>query len=239
MSRQLLMSVDNQQGHGRKAKGEATRQRIVESAAELFHAQGVDGTGLEQILRQAGAGKSQFYQHFRNKDALVCEVAVWWEHRLFASMEVHELDSLDTLERWLLSAVDQLEVEHCYRGCPIGTLAAGLHDNDETTRAAVSQCFRALDSRLRDALHQSQQRGELSEEADLEAISHFILASQQGAATLTKAYGESSAGRLVIVQAMQYVRSYSVNGQEQSASATAKRTPSLSATTLSKSPLSG
>lgn len=215
MSQQPLMSVDNQKGLSRNAKGKATRQRIVESAAELFHAQGVDGTGLEQILRQAGAGKSQFYQHFRTKDALVCEVVFWWEHRLCESMEDHELDSLDTLERWLLSAIDQLEVEHCYRGCPIGTLAAGLHDNDETTRAAVGQCFQILDSRLRNALLQSQQRGELSEEADLEALSHFILASQQGAATLTKAYGDSSAGRLVIVQAMQYVRSYAVNGQEQ------------------------
>lgn len=229
MSRLPLMSLDNQQSHGLNAKGEATRRRIVESAAELFHAQGVDGTGLEQILRQAGAGKSQFYQHFSTKDALVCEVAVWWEHRLCASMEDKDqrLDSLDTLERWLLAAIDQLEVEHSYRGCPIGTLAAGLHDTDKTTRAAVGQCFRALDSHLHDVLRRSQQQGELSEEADLEAISHFILASQQGAATLTKAYGDSSAGRLVIVQAMQYVRSYSVYGQEQSASTTAKRTPSL------------
>ena len=48
MSRLPLMSLDNQQSHGRNAKGEATRRRIVESAAELFHAQGVDGTGLEQ-----------------------------------------------------------------------------------------------------------------------------------------------------------------------------------------------
>ncbi|MCH4813614.1 TetR/AcrR family transcriptional regulator [Vreelandella neptunia] len=87
MSRQLLMSVDNQEGLSRNAKGKATRQRIVESAVEFFHAQGVDGTGVEQILRQAGAGKSQFYQHFSTKDALVCEVAVWWEHRLCASME--------------------------------------------------------------------------------------------------------------------------------------------------------
>jgi AcrR family transcriptional regulator len=220
MSQQPLMSLDKQQRHGRNAKGEATRRRIVESAAELFHAQGVDGTGLEQILRQAGAGKSQFYQHFATKDALVCEVAVWWEHRLCASMEDedHGLDSLDGLERWLLAAIDQLEVEHGQRGCPIGTLAAGLHDTDETTRAAVGQCFKALESRLHDVLRRIRHQGELSEEADLEALSHFILASQQGAATLTKAYGDSRAGRVAIVQAMQYVRSYSANGQDKTLS---------------------
>lgn len=213
ISRQPSMSLNNSQCHGRNAKGEATRRRIVESAAELFHAQGVDGTGLEQILRRARAGKSQFYQHFSNKDALVCEVAVWWEHRLCASIESdgHRLDSLDALEQWLLAVLDQLEVEHCRRGCPIGTLAASLHDTDETTRAAVGHCFHALESRLHDVLRRARQKGELSEEANLEALVHFILASQQGAATLTKAYGESHAGRAAITQAIRYVRSYSAS----------------------------
>ncbi|MCO7248058.1 TetR/AcrR family transcriptional regulator [Halomonas sp. Mc5H-6] len=211
MSRLHSMPRDKQQRHTRSTKGEATRLRIIESAAELFHARGVDGTGLEQILRQAGAGKSQFYQHFANKNALVCDVASWWEQHLCASLDNngHGIASLDALEGWLLEVIDQLEVQHCRRGCPIGTLAADMHDTDDTNRAAIGQCFKALESRLYDVLRRIQQQGGLSENANLEALAHFILASQQGAATLTKAYGESRPGRVAITQAMQYVRSHS------------------------------
>lgn len=213
MSRLRSMSRDNPQRQKPNTKGEATRLRIIESAAELFHARGVDGTGLEQILRQAGAGKSQFYQHFANKDALVCEVASWWEHRLCASLDNdgHGIASLDALESWLLEVIDQLEVQHCRRGCPIGTLAADMHDTDDTTRVAVGQCFKTLESRLHDVLRRIRQQGELSEDANLEALTHFILASQQGAATLTKAHGESRPGRVAITQAMQYVRAHSAS----------------------------
>lgn len=214
MSRQTSMSAAKPQSQGRRSKGEATRRRIIEAAADLFHARGVDGTGLEQILRQASAGKSQFYQHFATKEALVCEVTAWWESRLCASMDDDSRGpgGLDALERWLLAAIDQLDADHCRRGCPIGTLAGDLHDTDETARAAVGQCFQALESRLNDVLRRSQQQGELSEEADVEALVQFILASQQGAATLTKAYGDSRAGRAAITQAMRHVRSHSAKG---------------------------
>lgn len=194
----------------RQRKGEATRQRILAVAADLFHAKGVDGTGLEEILSQAGAGKSQFYRHFTSKEALVREVAAWWERQLCASLDEGQgLDSLDALENWLLAMIDQLDVEHCRRGCPVGTLAAGLHETDEATRASVGQCFQALAARLHDALVRLQREGKLHEGADPEALTHFLLASQQGAATLTKAYGDSGAGRAAVIQAMRHLRSFS------------------------------
>lgn len=193
-----------------QSKGEATRQRLLAVAADLFHAQGVDGTGVEEILRKASAGKSQFYQHFPSKEALVREVVAWWERRLCASLdEGPGLESLDALETWLLAMIDQLDVERCRRGCPVGTLAAGLHETDEVTRASVGQCFQALATRLHDVLSRLQRKGTLHREADLDALTHFLLASQQGAATLTKAYGDSGAGRAAISQAMRHVRSFS------------------------------
>lgn len=194
----------------RQRKGEATRQRILAVAADLFHAKGVDGTGLEEILSRAGAGKSQFYRHFAGKEALVREVAGWWERHLCTSLdEGPGLDSLDALETWLLAMIDQLDAEHCRRGCPVGTLAAGLHETDEAIRASVGQCFQALAARLQDALVRLQREGKLQEGADPEALTHFLLASQQGAATLTKAYGDSGPGRAAVIQAMRHVRSFS------------------------------
>jgi len=59
----------------RTGRGRASRERIVERAAELFAEQGVAATSLDDVLAAAGAGKSQLYHYFRGRDELV-EAAV-------------------------------------------------------------------------------------------------------------------------------------------------------------------
>src|SRR5258708_27669618 len=62
-------------GEPRTGRGRASRERIVEHAAELFAARGVAGTSLDEVLAAAGAGKSQLYHYFHGRDELV-EAAV-------------------------------------------------------------------------------------------------------------------------------------------------------------------
>ena len=62
-------------GEPRTGRGRASRERIVEHAAELFAERGVAGTSLDEVLAAAGAGKGQLYHYFRGRDELV-EAAV-------------------------------------------------------------------------------------------------------------------------------------------------------------------
>jgi AcrR family transcriptional regulator len=52
-------------------RGQASRGRIVEAAADLMFTRGVRGTGLDDVLTATGVGKGQFYHYFPNKEALV------------------------------------------------------------------------------------------------------------------------------------------------------------------------
>ena len=52
------------------ARGAATRARIVSAAAELMYVKGVAATTLAEILISSGTSKSQFRQHFTDKDDL-------------------------------------------------------------------------------------------------------------------------------------------------------------------------
>ncbi len=49
------------------------RERIVSTAMVLFHRQGYNSTGINQIIDEAGVSKASFYQHFRSKDELCIE----------------------------------------------------------------------------------------------------------------------------------------------------------------------
>lgn len=57
-----------------KEEAQKTKQRIIETAITLFHAQGVSATSLEQIAEAAHLTRGAIYWHFRNKTDVVTEI---------------------------------------------------------------------------------------------------------------------------------------------------------------------
>jgi AcrR family transcriptional regulator len=55
-------------------RGMATRLRIIRTAADLFHKEGVGATSPDEILEASNAGKGQFYHYFGSKEGLVDEL---------------------------------------------------------------------------------------------------------------------------------------------------------------------
>jgi AcrR family transcriptional regulator len=51
-------------------RGEATRQRLITVATELFADRGYEATSTEAILERAGASRGALYHHFAGKDRL-------------------------------------------------------------------------------------------------------------------------------------------------------------------------
>lgn len=52
-----------------------TRQRILDAAGDLFREHGIDGVGLDAVMKRAGLTHGGFYLHFPSKEALAAEVA--------------------------------------------------------------------------------------------------------------------------------------------------------------------
>src|SRR5437773_457789 len=51
-------------------KGAATRDQILDAAARLIHLQGYHCTSLDDVLRESGVGKGNFYYYFKSKEDL-------------------------------------------------------------------------------------------------------------------------------------------------------------------------
>lgn len=58
----------------RKLKGEASRERILDAALQLFSGQGYAATGVHEIARSAGIEKAALYWHFGSKAGLLAAV---------------------------------------------------------------------------------------------------------------------------------------------------------------------
>src|ERR1700734_3632904 len=61
-------------GHGAALGAKSrVRDRIFETACELFYRHGIHGVGVDAIAAEAGSNKMSFYRSFASKDALVVE----------------------------------------------------------------------------------------------------------------------------------------------------------------------
>lgn len=50
------------------------RDRLLQTAEELFYAEGIHAVGLERLLAVSGVGRASLYRHFSGKDELVAAV---------------------------------------------------------------------------------------------------------------------------------------------------------------------
>jgi len=53
---------------------ELNRERIVAAAGQGFKARGIDGVGIDELMKTAGMTHGGFYNHFASKDDLAVEV---------------------------------------------------------------------------------------------------------------------------------------------------------------------
>jgi TetR/AcrR family transcriptional repressor of nem operon len=63
---------DGPKGEGRRAE---TRERILTAAGHLFREHGIDGVGVDAVMKEAGLTHGGFYLHFPSKEALAAEVS--------------------------------------------------------------------------------------------------------------------------------------------------------------------
>jgi len=59
----------------RSARGDASRERILEAASAVFAEKGFAGAGVDQLAARSGIAKTALYYHFGSKEGLLAAVA--------------------------------------------------------------------------------------------------------------------------------------------------------------------
>ena len=188
------------------ARGAATRSRIVEAAADLIYAHGVERTSLDDVMAASGVSKSQLYHYFADKDALVLEVIARQAERVLDAQRPHleALDSLPALKAWR-DAFVRLNKLLQYRGCPLGSLASELASDSEPARKRLADSFSIWGDRIENGLAKMQQRGELSASADPHDLALALLGAVEGGLLLSKTTHSSRPLEIAINMAIDHV----------------------------------
>ncbi len=167
-------------------KGQETRQRIVDAAAELIFEQGVAHTTIEDVRAAADVSSSQLYHYFDDKPALVRAVIEHQADTIVAGQETFDLSSLNGLRAWRDWVIEHQRALNCRGGCPIGSLGSELAETDAEARAQVSDGFNRWENAIRNGLRQMYAHGRLTPDADPDSLALALLAALQGGLLLTQ-----------------------------------------------------
>jgi AcrR family transcriptional regulator len=70
-----IMLIMRNKSNQRTAAKEASHERIVDVAARAIRRSGYDGTGVADIMKEAGLTHGAFYAHFASREAMLAEAA--------------------------------------------------------------------------------------------------------------------------------------------------------------------
>jgi TetR/AcrR family transcriptional repressor of nem operon len=172
-------------------EGRPTRDAILEAASRLIHVHGYNHTSLDDVLRESGVGKGNFYYYFKSKEDLGYAIldqiiGSFLERTLEPCFSDPDGPALGQIRCFLDRLLEMQRARNCVGGCPLGNLAAELSDVHEGFRARLASVFAAWRERLTFALRVAQSRGTVDAACRPEAVADFLVASLEGAILLTK-----------------------------------------------------
>jgi len=123
-----------------KEKAAENRQLLVETAARLFRAKGIDGVGVAEISKAAGLTHGALYAHFSSKDALAAEAMHFSTGSAYDKLTTRPITLPELIEYYL--ATEQRD--NLAEGCPLAAAASEVARQDESVGANYTSGFRQM-----------------------------------------------------------------------------------------------
>lgn len=190
-------------------KGQATRARILEHAAELIYVNGVHATNNERLRRAAGVSGSQLNHYFPTKESLVAAVIAWQAERvleLHRSEQFAHFEELRSLDDW---AAFYIGYNRAYReGCTLGSLASEIIKSGLDVRDELAAAFDQWRAIFHDGIVEMQRAGALRSDADPSRLANLLLATFQGGMLLAQVAREITPLEDALEAAIAHVQSF-------------------------------
>ena len=187
------------------ARGRRTREAIVDAAADLMAERGIAATGIGDVLRASGTGKSQLYHYFEGKSDLVLAVIDRQLERVLAAQPALGAASGDDLRAWAASLLELHRDGGGPFACPLGVLS-GQVDAEPRWREHQAAAFAQWQSRIATLLARGQDDGVVDPDRDAGEMAVAVLAALQGGLMLARLHRDLHVLSLALDAALDHVR---------------------------------
>lgn len=132
----------------RSSTKEASHERIVGAAARAIRRSGYNGTGVADIMKEAGLTHGAFYAHFTSREAMLAEAAdrAGAQANAAAASVISAVPPKDALRALMESYLSKAHLEAIEFGCPIAALGSEMpRQSPEVRRAATLRIKEMID----------------------------------------------------------------------------------------------
>jgi TetR/AcrR family transcriptional regulator, transcriptional repressor for nem operon len=142
----MMIIMRNAKPNARSSAKEASHERIVSAAAKAIRRSGYDGTGVADIMKEAGLTHGAFYAHFPSREAMLAEAATRAcaeaaAATLNVAASVPPQQALASMLRAYLSPEHVQQVE---RGCPLAALGSETPRQAPEVRRATTRHIKEM-----------------------------------------------------------------------------------------------
>ncbi|TWX69598.1 TetR/AcrR family transcriptional regulator [Colwellia demingiae] len=186
---------------------EQTRQNILTVAADEIHQHGFKATSLSVILNRCEISKGALYYHFTSKIELGYAVFEEVYTPMFLNVWHTPLtvdDPIEGLCDFLTAMTEEMSCSEVVCGCPLNNLCEEMANVDEGFRLRILCMQEQLNQLIVDALERVS--GDLRDNLAFSQVGYFIVATLNGATSLSKSSRNKLLFQQVIAELCLYIR---------------------------------
>lgn len=159
-------------------------EKALATAEELFWRKGYNGTSLSDLTNAMGIVPPSFYFAFKSKEVLFGKVLERYrdEHLGYVDAALSEPTARAVAEHLLYAIADSLTDSSCPPGCLAINNAMPAAGTDDPVRLKIADLRRELQAKLSARFVQAVEDGDLSKEAEPDALARFVLTLSWGMA---------------------------------------------------------
>jgi AcrR family transcriptional regulator len=173
------------------AKGLATKQRIIEGAAEYLRADDPGEVTLDDIRAITGTSKSQIFHYFpAGKEELLLAVARYESQRVLDDQQPHlgSLTSWAAWQRWRDAVVARYRAQG--RNCPLAALMAQVGSTPGAAEV-VTALLAQWQAHVGEGIAGMQAAGLVRQELDTDRVAAAFIAGIQGGVQVLRSTGST------------------------------------------------
>ena len=142
----MMNIMRNTKTNARTAAKEATHERIVSVASRAIRRSGYDGTGVADIMKEAGLTHGAFYAHFDSREAMLAEASrqACTDSALAVARVVASAPAEQALASMLGAYLSREHVQQTERGCPLAALGSETHRQTPEVRRVTTQHIKEM-----------------------------------------------------------------------------------------------
>ena len=190
-------------------KGRATKNRILQQAAELFNRRGYAGSSMADVMRVTGLQKGGIYNHFSSKDDLAL-AAFNYSIALLRDRQRQVLKGTRTTRDRLHALVQRGYLRSDGEplmpgGCPLLNTAVESDDAHPELKAKAQDALDKWHQMLTRIVTLGIKKGEVASSVNAAEVATIIISTLEGAMMMSELSGQAHHRQVAIAYLSEYI----------------------------------